>query len=380
MYIFDSKILIGTRVSNQLCEIVTECWCFFLGISMDLVTISQMNFQLNIPNISELESKYTCTEVMVNDIPWKIIMIKCEEEDESWLGVLLRCAKQNLTAESSYGASALFKLIPFDENLNAIEFDAWPNIFNSNNNLYGIRKWIQWNDLFDVNKKYIKNDKIKLDVTIKMADPNEENKSDIISENVYKSCEVGCMSIFRFTITNIDNLFAVRAPLFMMRNIPCDLLVCKHPSQSLDVLLYLRDKIPHKKKIVIKLVSAQSTKSIEQIMTQDGHTPLTSWDNLFKSENGFINDNSITIEVDTTIEGIKPDDNNFQIKSVKVKETAFKCPICFDRFKKQEISSLSCGHLFCTKCIKNSIKNRTVCPLCNKTASLQDLRRTFLPF
>lgn len=55
-----------------------------------------------------------------------------------------------------------------------------------------------------------------------------------------------------------------------------------------------------------------------------------------------------------------------------------KCPICLDMFSMDEILSTICGHLFCEPCIKNTIKTRKKCPMCNRPLKLNQIHRIYL--
>lgn len=55
-----------------------------------------------------------------------------------------------------------------------------------------------------------------------------------------------------------------------------------------------------------------------------------------------------------------------------------KCPICLDMYGFNEILSTMCGHLFCEPCIKNVIKLRKKCPMCNRGLKPNQVHRIFL--
>ena len=57
------------------------------------------------------------------------------------------------------------------------------------------------------------------------------------------------------------------------------------------------------------------------------------------------------------------------------KPAVFECPICFDTIN--EMTSTSCGHIFCHSCIVECIKAQKKCPVCRKTARSNQLRRLF---
>lgn len=55
-----------------------------------------------------------------------------------------------------------------------------------------------------------------------------------------------------------------------------------------------------------------------------------------------------------------------------------KCPICLEKFTMNEILSTFCGHLYCEPCIRNVIKTRKKCPMCNRGLKSNQVHRIFL--
>uniref|UniRef100_A0ACD5Y2E7 Uncharacterized protein n=1 Tax=Avena sativa TaxID=4498 RepID=A0ACD5Y2E7_AVESA len=58
-------------------------------------------------------------------------------------------------------------------------------------------------------------------------------------------------------------------------------------------------------------------------------------------------------------------------------EPVFTCPICLN--KMEQPSATSCGHVFCEKCIKASIKAQKKCPNCRKKLGPKGFHRVYLP-
>ncbi|VVC89735.1 unnamed protein product [Leptidea sinapis] len=54
-------------------------------------------------------------------------------------------------------------------------------------------------------------------------------------------------------------------------------------------------------------------------------------------------------------------------EGAKSKLVKIKCPICFENFGKQSVSSTICGHVFCTNCLQKSILIRPACPTCRRS-------------
>ncbi|XP_055324449.1 uncharacterized protein LOC129579013 isoform X2 [Sitodiplosis mosellana] len=55
-----------------------------------------------------------------------------------------------------------------------------------------------------------------------------------------------------------------------------------------------------------------------------------------------------------------------------------KCPICLETFGFDKVLSTMCGHLYCEPCIKNVIKIRKKCPMCNRGLKPNQVHRIFL--
>ncbi|XP_031620183.1 E3 ubiquitin-protein ligase RNF4-like [Contarinia nasturtii] len=54
-----------------------------------------------------------------------------------------------------------------------------------------------------------------------------------------------------------------------------------------------------------------------------------------------------------------------------------KCPICLETYGFDEILSTMCGHLYCGPCIRNVIKTRKKCPMCNRALKQNQVHRLF---
>ncbi|KLO12909.1 hypothetical protein SCHPADRAFT_928881 [Schizopora paradoxa] len=54
----------------------------------------------------------------------------------------------------------------------------------------------------------------------------------------------------------------------------------------------------------------------------------------------------------------------------------YTCPLCMDEGK--ELSSLACGHVFCSTCTKRALHHKRECPICRRGARMRDVRRIFL--
>ncbi|XP_055296991.1 uncharacterized protein LOC129565792 [Sitodiplosis mosellana] len=354
--------------------------------------VHQNHFLLDIPNVSAL--KAICSrELYVHDIPWTVYVRKEEVKGEKWLGVYLRCAKRDTSSKWSIVASPTFKLVSFIDNVNPIEIPLVPYVFDCRRMDHGIRM-LRWNDLLNINSGYMINDTIFLEVKITMAGRNNPNKSELIFEEIGKSCEEGYRTKFRLTVTNIEHLMAVRTPEFMLRNTLWHVIINKYPTNGLALILEEcmakknSREFPCKVNILAKLMNIG--KPIEEIQSKEMRyldrftVLLASWNDLLTPENGFVRNNSIVIEVEISAETPKSIYTMDRKRKAISKPNGGKllkleCTICLDSFGEQELSFTPCGHMFCSKCIQRSVQCQNLCPLCNGSVSLAQLKRAYLP-
>lgn len=201
------------------------------------------------------------------------------------------------------------------------------------------------------------------------------NESALDFETIDGSCDDGCMAKFRLTVSNIENLISVRSPEFKLGRIIWNLFVFKNYS---GLGIYFHGNKKCKTSVTVSLLSTNDhRKTIEQLQTQniEAHgglcvNNLILWDDLIKLENQFIQNNSITIEVEMRGETCtKTDATPIQLE----------CALCLEGIDSQDTSSVPCGHLFCSECITQSLSQYELCPVCETPASISDLRRTVLP-
>ncbi|XP_055297489.1 uncharacterized protein LOC129566024 [Sitodiplosis mosellana] len=353
------------------------------------LAISEINFPLTIPNISNLD-RIQSSEIVILGIPWQVEIFK----EDTCMGVSFRCAKKDNSSQWSYAAETSVKLLSFDRNQSAFEKQYDPYIFCNVKPARIDKYFISWANLFEANNKSVKNDTIQLEFKIKVADPNDVKKSIMIFKPLYKCCEDSVVSVFKLTVTNIDALMAVRTPSFIMRNNPWALIVYKGWSNSLFAgLLTGNDFISCNVRVLFKLMSSKANVgSKEVILTESMFTDnspamrgLVSWKDLFDAQNGFVNNNSVVIEVEIIMG--KPKGTASLAKKRRAAnplETGanlvrLECAICLNNINKDDASSTKCGHIFCTACIKGVIQNRKRCPSCNSELDLDNLHRVYLP-
>nr|XP_053616866.1 E3 ubiquitin-protein ligase RNF4-like [Plodia interpunctella] len=56
-----------------------------------------------------------------------------------------------------------------------------------------------------------------------------------------------------------------------------------------------------------------------------------------------------------------------EISPKKTKKSVLECPICWDDMLNKPLASTKCGHVFCKKCLKKSLKTMKRCPKCRQS-------------
>lgn len=196
-----------------------------------------------------------------------------------------------------------------------------------------------------------------------------EKKSTLKFDVIDQSRAKRSPATLRVTIDNVAKLMFLQSPDFTLGNSTWSVKVFRKSSNYLGIsfmgnrsckLIVMITVLGINKPI--KETYIKNTKATESFVINE----LTLFDKLLKHENGFIHNDSITIEIKIRIDG-------------RMKPLQLVCFICFEGIKRQEISSLSCGHLFCSKCIREWLNEKNSCPTCHQPARLIDLRRTILP-
>ncbi|XP_031635586.1 uncharacterized protein LOC116348660 [Contarinia nasturtii] len=339
-----------------------------------------------ISKVGEFDEQST-PEVLVQGIPWHVTFKKELHEGEEWFAVYLCCGNEDASHDWSHTALATVKLLPFEKNVEPNKGYISPYIFGNSHCIFGVN-FIEWERLTNVENGFVRNDTIQMKIKIEVADPNDKDKSILKFDVLDKCCGVGNYTSFRLTVSNIDALMAVGTPEFMLRGLCWKMSIYNDASKWLRVLLEIFryediDKVTCNVIAFVKLISTKNNvKSIEHVlkkkMTADDvleECKFVSWDNLFDDETGFVRNNVIVLEVKIVAEQPDYAGQNEDVNLLKL-----ECSICMEAIRDQELSSLQCSHMFCTKCIEDVIKARKKCPVCNAAAKLTDLRRCRLPF
>lgn len=58
-------------------------------------------------------------------------------------------------------------------------------------------------------------------------------------------------------------------------------------------------------------------------------------------------------------------------------EPMFKCLVCLEGIKADNMGITPCGHMFCYNCIVEAVRATKKCPKCRKGATLKSVKKIF---
>lgn len=342
--------------------------------------ISLIRFVITLNNMNNFDS-FKSNIFHVRNNPW---MIKISKKKDMMAISLISCIK-NAPIRWTVIAACSAKLISSKIHKKPHKAFIGPVGFYE-----GTLEWlsstsIPWNMLMDPTNDYITNDTCKLEIEVKASPLQITTQHQWLTfESIQKCCNENSNDKFRLTVKVFDDFIGVCSPEFVLSNSKWRISVVKTEAIPVEyVQIRLRCIAPdtnwsERLTITSTLIpfNPNGQPLQKQIENQNyNHSAynfawnLITWDDLILPLNQYIENNSFVLEI--------------SIKRGATKRRTFDednltCTICFERLKDLAISSLSCGHIFCTPCIVKSIQQKKLCPTCNRAANVRHLRRIYL--
>lgn len=88
--------------------------------------------------------------------------------------------------------------------------------------------------------------------------------------------------------------------------------------------------------------------TISPIVCKNYFFRLSSWEQLNDSALNFISNNSFVVEMDMNFENVVEEEPHARKRRFCSENDGLECPICYEDLKTVPLSTLLCGHLFCT--------------------------------
>lgn len=348
------------------------------------ISSMEVSFSSSVPNISKLKSVDFPIVALLN-IPWKISVSKEHFGGIPWLGIDLYCKAKRQTPAWTCPAYFAVKLKSSTEDALSIEYQSDPYIFTQSGRCFG-DKIIEWNDLLDPAKGYVKDDAIELEIKINAFEQKCQLKCYVLSY------ENNSTAKYELRVTNADQLIALQSPMFKMNDSPFTLTVFKNSSGYLAVYLESMLKMDDVKicmlRTTFKLLSFKGDNPIEIVkmspMSNGGMMDsmgIISWKDLFDRQSGYVKNNRITIEVKMEANPMvnMANDDNINNNNNGSNQSLLECAICFTDLKYRNVSSTVCGHIFCSACIAKFVETRKICPSCGESIAKETVRPIYLP-
>lgn len=272
--------------------------------------------------------------------------------------------------------------------------------FHSKKSRFDI-KFIQWNQLVDPANGYVKNDTCKIKIKVRASELQKLTENKWITFETIHCCDRCSTGKFRIKINNIEDFFG-SCFLTWLNTSSWEISICRSRNltnaanevQS-DECLYLNLgrhnkalNVLNRVSILCKLISSDPKTESKQSnvvwefsgMQSYASSNLLTWNDLVNPQNQYIQNDSITIEVDMKVETVNETARIAKKRPASDSDaTNLTCFICLEGLIDRSISSLLCGHMFCTVCIENSLQQRKCCPICNGKAVPRQLHKVFLP-
>lgn len=362
---------------------------------MAKANVTEHCLKMEIPEISKLNEIWS-PKILIHGIPWKVQVCKEETEKRRSLGVYLVCREKDKSPVWPLWGSASFKLVPFSDKVKPVECHCSPFVFDNSTGGFGDQ--FEWDAMFDKTNSFVENDTINLEIHVKAENPNDPKRSGLNFKCIHKCCDNGNLATYRLTVTNIVNMMAVRSPKFKLCGLSWNVLISNEHPSYLGVALQLEEdtgNVSCNVAISIRLVSSKNdVHPIEKCDTRQYYhsmdfnaVKVVSLDELMKSKSGFVNENSIILEIELNADKPVIDDTSDlpNAKRAKLnltkgaKSVLMECAVCLECIDNQDLASTQCGHLFCFECIEKEATNRGKCPTCTTPVQKNNLRQLYLP-
>lgn len=271
--------------------------------------IEASNIQrITISKISKLNQ--ICTpEVFIYGIPWHVKVFK----EKSTLNFYLKCNNSDNSANWSIPGVVSCKLLSFNGDTVALERYAPPYIFNSNRRTGFTTELIAWDELFKQDKGYAKHDEIKLEIKIEVENPKRRKKCEV---RILRDCKF--IGEYRLILKNVSHLMAVKAHPIKLYGLSWYISVGKdNQSNGLFATLDFdksRERDSSDVTWSIKLLCMKvGMRSIERTKTALllsseylAMENIAQWDEIINPKNGFIINDSITLELELKMKAENP--------------------------------------------------------------------------
>lgn len=254
-------------------------------------------------------------------------------------------------------------------------------IFCSAAKKYGLFSCISLDELMDLNNGFVSNNTCVMEISVSSSQVQNITSDDVLPFKIIEYCS---KATYQIKVERSNNLISFNSPEFRLNNMPWQIVLFQTDFNKLQANLFniscltSRD-LSCQTSIMWKLVSYD--KNIQFLMGKMEKefkfgSAFHSWDiidvkRLLTPISPFVENNAFVLEVTIEVDNI----NNRNDTGKRIK---CSCAICFESLFDRDISSIPCGHIFCYKCILESLKRKNECPSCNQDTELDKIRPVLL--
>lgn len=344
------------------------------------------------------------TEIFhVHGNPWMFRLKKSHfpQNNEEWLSFYLHSAIENESSDWSVNASCAV-LLTSKAGQKPVRGYIGSAAYYQNNLKWGKSGLISWKHLIDSKKGYVKNNECKLEIIVKSSQRQDLTKENFFNiEQIHNCCKECSKGVFRLTVKKINNLIGICTPEFTINSLKWRLSLGEydkgtnsgiHPNKSLRLKLHniapeeeqewscqttmkctLTSANPNVKSFVVKT----SDREFNEHTHIQGLT-LLKWEDLMDRGNKYLKNGSFSLEVKIKVTDLKGEQSKPQLKRpIHNDNLEFACSICWENLTDRSVSSISCGHIFCSSCIDEIIEKSKcpTCPTCNQVLQVFKSRK-----
>lgn len=318
--------------------------------------IDEININIRLDNLNEFQ-EFQSKVFYVSGNPWLIKLRKFRDEC-----LLIQCFLHPLIADESdtWAIVGKFsvKIIATDYSKDDHERYSEPFSIHSESRSY-LKCIIKWKELMDPENGFIENNSCKIEIKVR-ASPVQTLSNDkwLKFETIKNCCNNSSEGIFRVTVKHFNDAYGVCSAKIVLRSSSWRLMIHRMEDSLVATLSYFKFNSFHVT-VLFKLIPFDSSIEPFQIENDEKHFSFSQtthdfiiipWDKLIKPENQFMQNKKFVLEIKIIIKS--PDEQRFEREKRAIE---LICSICLESLIDGSISALTCGHMFCTECIENSL-------------------------
>lgn len=379
-------------------------------MSVSIFQTKEIKFLPTVYDVQFLQSEHM--DLKLRGCDWRFSIEKVSNDD----GIHVHLERIFTAGDHSYTfiASAKVELKSYDERVPSHIGHISPKEYSMLHRKWSLEPFIEWDQLINPAKRFIDDNQIQLEVTVKVDEPRKPDENRLVDVHVFTGIDKSEMKL-RLIFTKIAKVPAALSNEFSMFGLPMRIQIYKNDKfddeQGIGSLcVYMWNwrnsddgDVPQKLKFESKFKLLAYGKEEKAWLPPD--SPMTYERNSGTREIGhdadwigfehFISWQHLTIthmspagaiqmEVDIKEVNIidlkrSSEDSDAPVASTSTESaneslnrsnSLVKCSRCSDDMLSQTLLRVECGHLYCNQCIDQDLKILRRCVVCNEELDL----------